>query len=84
MAPLSPGPILGLNPGSIWPTKRWTAEGFARVAARAVEEGANVLLFAAPDEIPEARAVLEHMAEPPAPPVCSTFPAKPPCPCWRR
>ena len=61
MAPRSPGPILGLNPGSIWPTKRWTAEGFARVAARAVEEGANVLLFAAPDEIPEARAVLEHM-----------------------
>lgn len=26
-----------------------------------MEEGANVLLFAAPDEIPEARAVLEHM-----------------------
>lgn len=63
LAPFSPGPILGLNPGSVWPTKRWTAEGFAHVAARAVKEGANVVLFAAADEMPEAQAVLDHMGE---------------------
>ena len=63
LAPLAPGSVLGLNPGSVWPTKRWTPEGFAAVAVRAVEEGANLILFAAPDEIPQTRAVLEHMGK---------------------
>ncbi len=63
LASFPPGPILGLNPGSVWPTKRWTAEGFAHVATRAVKDGANVVLFAAPDEIPEVRAVRKHMGE---------------------
>ncbi len=50
-------PVLGLHPGSIWGTKRWTAEGFASVAAKAAREGAQVLLFAGPGEEAMAAAV---------------------------
>jgi len=31
-------PLLGLAPGSIWPTKRWTPQGFSEVGATAVRE----------------------------------------------
>lgn len=43
-------PVLGVHPGSVWPTKRWTVEGFADMAARALLGGASVLLFAGPGE----------------------------------
>ncbi len=44
------GPTIGVHPGSVWPTKRWTAEGFAHVARRALDSGVNVVLFAGPGE----------------------------------
>ena len=47
---LPPGPVLGMHPGSIWGTKRWTSQGFASVARQAVESGSVVLLFAGPGE----------------------------------
>ncbi len=53
-------PVLGLHPGSVWPTKRWPVEHFGEVAARAAASGAWVLLFAGPSEKPLARQVLEH------------------------
>jgi len=41
-----PGPRVGLCPGSVWPTKRWPARGFARVAeALAEDAGAQVYLI---------------------------------------
>lgn len=49
-----PGPVLGIHPGSTWPTKCWPEEHFADIARRALEAGAVVLLFAGPGE--EARA----------------------------
>ena len=58
-APLSSFPVLGIHPGSVWETKRWSAAGFAHVVRRAVESGAHVMLFAAPSELPDAEAVLE-------------------------
>jgi len=45
-----PRPVLGLHPGSVWPTKRWPAAHFARVADLALAEGTSVVLFAGPGE----------------------------------
>lgn len=39
-------PVLGIHPGSIWPTKRWPVEFFADIGLKAINHGANVLLFA--------------------------------------
>ncbi len=55
---LPPGPVLGLHPGSVWATKRWTAEGFAHVARQAVGAGASLLVFAGPGEDAMAAEVL--------------------------
>lgn len=56
---LPSGPVLGLHPGSVWATKRWTTEGFAAIARKAVDHGAILLLFAGKDEMADASAVLE-------------------------
>jgi heptosyltransferase-2 len=37
--------VLGLHPGSTWPTKRWPAERFGAVARFAARSGARVLVF---------------------------------------
>lgn len=58
LASLPPGPVLGVHPGSVWPTKRWTPEGFAFVLRRALEAGACAVLLASPDECGTAREVL--------------------------
>ncbi len=50
-------PTVGLHPGSVWATKRWTPSGFALVAKRAAAAGAEVLLFAGPGEEGIAREV---------------------------
>jgi len=57
---LPSGPVLGMHPGSVWATKRWTVEGFAAVARLTVEAGANLILFAGPGEEDTAAAVLEQ------------------------
>jgi heptosyltransferase-2 len=49
-AALSTGSVLGLHPGSTWPTKCWPEEHFAEIARRALAAGAVVLLFAGPGE----------------------------------
>jgi len=44
--------IVGVNPGSVWPTKRWTAEGFAGLIARIRRQfDCEVLLFGGPDDL---------------------------------
>ena len=57
-AALPPGPVLGVHPGSTWPTKQWPEEYFGQVMARAHAAGATVLLFAGPDERECAARVL--------------------------
>ena len=47
---LPAGRIVGLHPGSVWPTKRWTPEGFAFILRRALESGVNAVLLAGPGE----------------------------------
>ncbi len=54
------GPLLGLHPGSVWGTKRWTVSGFAEVARRGAAEGAHVLVFAGPGEESMAREVIRQ------------------------
>ncbi len=44
-------PLLALAPGSVWPTKRWIARGFAKVGRMAVEKlGATVVLLGGPED----------------------------------
>ena len=59
-ATLSRSPRLGLHPGSVWATKRWTTEGFASIARRAIDAGAYVLVFAGPGEERMAADVIEQ------------------------
>ncbi|MUM77476.1 lipopolysaccharide heptosyltransferase II [Pseudodesulfovibrio sp. F-1] len=52
------GPVLGIHPGSTWPTKCWPVEYFGQVAALATGAGARVLVFAGPGEEGAAGAVM--------------------------
>lgn len=45
-------PILALAPGSVWGTKRWTPEGYARVAGHGRRRGLQPVLVGAPEEGP--------------------------------
>ncbi|NJB67405.1 heptosyltransferase-2 [Desulfobaculum xiamenense] len=51
-------PILGVHPGSTWPTKQWPVEYFARTVKLAAENGARVIVFAGPSEAPLAAQVI--------------------------
>lgn len=53
-------PVLGVNPGSVWPTKRWPLEYFADIVARAVRERAHALVFGGPGA--EERLAAEVLA----------------------
>lgn len=59
-AALSGAPRLGLHPGSVWATKRWTTAGFAFVARKAADSGAHVFIFAGPGEERMAADVIEE------------------------
>nr|WP_321260485.1 lipopolysaccharide heptosyltransferase II [uncultured Pseudodesulfovibrio sp.] len=50
-------PVLGIHPGSTWPTKCWPVDYFSEITSRAVESGAHVLIFAGPGEEDVARQV---------------------------
>jgi heptosyltransferase-2 len=60
-----PGPVLGMHPGSVWATKRWPAEHYAEIGARALAHGASVLLFAGKGEEPLSQAVRTMIADRP-------------------
>ena len=51
-------PVLGIHPGSTWPTKCWPVEYFSEIISKATWDGAQVLLFAGPDEKEVAEQVL--------------------------
>jgi heptosyltransferase-2 len=54
------GIIFGLNPGSVWATKRWTPEGYAALIRRLrASYGGEVLLFGGPDD----REVVERILD---------------------
>jgi heptosyltransferase-2 len=43
-------PVLGIHPGSTWPTKCWPVKYFSEIVSRATEAGAQVLVFGGPGE----------------------------------
>ena len=51
------GPLVGLAPGSVWATKRWTTEGFAAVLRALRADGARIVVLGAPAE----RALAEEV-----------------------
>lgn len=53
------GPGLGINPGSVWKTKRWLPQGFATIVHKAIEQGAHVMLFGGPGEENIAAEVIQ-------------------------
>ncbi len=53
------GPVLGVHPGSVWPTKRWPAAYFGQVMRLAADAGTQIMLFAGPGEEKEAASALE-------------------------
>lgn len=45
------GLVFGLNPGSVWPTKRWSAEGFAALIVQLKQRyRCEILLFGGPED----------------------------------
>lgn len=54
---LPEGKTIGLHPGSVWPTKRWTPEGFAFILRRALQSDVNVVLLAGSGEEETAASV---------------------------
>lgn len=43
-------PLVGIAPGSVWATKRWTPEGFSKVAEMLSRESYSVVLIGGPDD----------------------------------
>jgi heptosyltransferase-2 len=50
LLPEGPEPLVGLAPGSVWPTKRWSVDGFAAVAAALASDGARCVVLGGPAE----------------------------------
>lgn len=48
LCPGGEGPLVGLAPGSVWATKRWTEAGFAAVLRALAGDGARCVLLGAP------------------------------------
>lgn len=51
--------VLGLHPGSTWPTKCWPEEYFSEIITRASKADIQPMLFAGPDEMEVAKRVAE-------------------------
>ncbi|PKM92891.1 MAG: lipopolysaccharide heptosyltransferase II [Elusimicrobia bacterium HGW-Elusimicrobia-4] len=54
--------IFGINPGSVWATKRWPAEKYAEVSDKIFQEvGGRIVIFGGPDDIEIANSVEKNM-----------------------
>ncbi len=51
------GNVVGIAPGSVWATKRWTASGFASVGEELLATGARIVLLGGPKDKDCASAV---------------------------
>ena len=57
--------IVGINPGSVWPTKRWSADGFARLVSLLKQKfDCEVLLFGGPEDVEVAIRIQKLCGEP--------------------
>lgn len=55
-------PIVGIAPGSVWATKRWTMEGFAEVAKDISNLGYQVLLIGGLEDKESADSIISNTA----------------------
>ena len=66
-SPASPSPVIGLNIGASWPTKRWPKEYFAELADRLVDHGFAIAYFGGPmdvDIVDQAISLMKHRDHP--------------------
>jgi heptosyltransferase II len=54
-------PVIGLNTGGSWPTKRWTVDGFAQLADQLLGKGYGVCFFGGPMDQQDVDAILQKM-----------------------
>ena len=55
--------VIGINPGSVWPTKRWSTAGFAQLVQRLKQKhDCQVLLFGGPEDVAIA-AEIQRLCE---------------------
>jgi lipopolysaccharide heptosyltransferase II len=57
LLPPGDGPLVGIAPGSVWATKRWSAEGYAAVMAGLAADGARCVVLGGPGEVALAERV---------------------------
>lgn len=58
-------PVIALNQGGGWQSKRWRVEGFARLGDYVVRHhGAKVIIIWGPGEHDDAENIRQHMSEP--------------------
>lgn len=50
---------IGIAPGSVWATKRWTTNGFAAVAQHFLQHGFGIVLLGGPDDAQSAQQILD-------------------------
>ncbi len=56
--------IFGINPGSVWATKRWPAEKYAELSDKISKElGGQIVIFGGPDDIEIANSVEKNMKQ---------------------
>lgn len=53
--------VIGLNTGGSWPTKRWTKDGFAKLADKILEKGYGVAFFGGPMDMADVQEVVSLM-----------------------
>lgn len=59
-------PLIGLNPGSVWATKRWLPERFAEVGDRLANDyKAKIIIFGSKQEAMISNQVIDNMKIPP-------------------
>ncbi len=63
--PISSKPLVGIAPGSVWETKKWSSEGFAKVASELQKEGFSVVLIGGPADKDSASIIMDESEDSP-------------------
>jgi heptosyltransferase-2 len=58
------GGVIAIAPGSVWPTKRWTPEGYAGLVASLMREGKRPVLIGSGGELELCRAIARQAGLP--------------------
>lgn len=62
---LKAGEFIGVVPGSVWATKRWTPEGFAAVIGALEQQGQPCVLLGGPDDAVVERQISDKLGRSP-------------------